>query len=331
MTHALITGGAGFIGSHLAEHLLAAGQQVTIVDNESTGSSENLASLLNSTTLPPERFRYVRGDICDAPLMTELVAQADCLYHLAAAVGVQLVARNPVHTIATNIGPTEQLLRILADQHKPPVFFLASSSEVYGKNPNTPWSEDADLVFGPTTRLRWSYGASKAIDEFLALAYQREVGLPVVIGRFFNVVGPRQVGTYGMVLPRLAQAVLTGGPMVVHDDGQQVRCFAHVLDVVGAVAELVATPGAAGQVFNIGSDQPISILDLANRVAAAAGVRPRIEFQSYGQAYGPDFEDVRDRVPNIALLRQTIGYQPRYDLDATIRSVVEDQRQRLRL
>lgn len=320
----LVTGGAGFIGSHLVESLLADGQRVTVVDNQSTGSIENLQHVRQH-----KDFRYVQGDIADESLMAELIAGADELFHLAAAVGVQLVASDPVRTIATNIAPTESLLRLCLSRHQagqPIKVFLASTSEVYGKNPKPRWTEEDDLVFGPTTRLRWSYGASKAIDEFLALAYAKQFALPVVIGRFFNVVGPRQVGTYGMVLPRFVQAALRQEPLRVHDDGQQVRCFAYVSDVVQAVRDLMNCQAAEGQVVNIGSDIPISILELAEMVIRLAESTSIVDFQSYSQAYGKDFEDIRHRVPDLSRLRDLIGYQPQHDLESIIRNVIADHR-----
>jgi UDP-glucose 4-epimerase len=320
LAQVLITGGAGFIGSHLADALIARGNNVTVVDDESTGRTDNLATVWRQPG-----FAYVRGSVSDRGLVRTLVADVDCVYHLAAAVGVRLIASDPVRTIETNIYPTELLLSELALRHdrgESVKLFLASTSEVYGKNPLPRWSEDDDLVFGPTTRARWSYGTSKAIDEFLALAYAREHGLPVVIARFFNVVGPRQSGAYGMVLPRLVDAALVGGPLVVHDDGNQVRCFAHVADVVTAVMALVDTPAALGRVFNVGSDQPVSILELAERVAAAVDPQLQIVFQSYAEAYSADFEDVRSRVPDLTRLRATIDFRLRYDLDAIIRDVI---------
>jgi len=316
----LITGGAGFIGSHLTEAILARGDHVTVVDDESTGSYENLANVQDHPQL-----KYIRGDIGDPDLVSHATADVDEVYHLAAAVGVALIARQPMETIQRNIYPTELLLDRLVkrstggDKVK---FFLASTSEVYGKNPKPDWDEEEDLVFGATTRARWSYGASKAIDEFLALACWREYKLPVVIGRFFNVVGPRQSGAYGMVLPRFVDAALAGNPLVVHDDGRQVRCFAHVADVLTVVLELMDTEAALGRVFNIGSDQPISILDLARTVAGAANPDSGIEFQSYADAYDDDFEDVRRRVPDLTRLHSTITHRNRYDLDAIIDSVI---------
>lgn len=320
MVHALITGGAGFIGSHLAEALIARGDRVTVVDDESTGDADNLAAIRRHDAL-----RFVSGTVADRVLVARLVDEADEVYHLAAAVGVQLIASDPIRTIETNIYPTELLLGELRRQQergRQVKLFLASTSEVYGKNPKARWTEEDDLVFGPTTRARWSYGVSKAIDEFLALAYWREYQLPVVIARFFNVVGPRQTGSYGMVLPRFVDAALAGRPLLVHDDGQQTRCFGHVADVVGAVLKLMATPAALGRVFNIGSDQPISILELARRVLAVVNPSLAIEFQSYAEAYSPDFEDIRSRVPDLTRLRETIGYEPRYSLDEVIREVV---------
>lgn len=324
MKHILITGGAGFIGSHLAEAILTRGDRVTIVDDESTGSFANLAAVATHPNL-----EYIRGNIGEPRLAARVVAVADEVYHLAAAVGVALIARQPLETIQRNIYPTELLLDELVQNWKrgrPVKFFLASTSEVYGKNPKPRWTEEEDLVFGSTTKARWSYGASKAIDEFLALACWREFQLPVVIGRFFNVVGPRQTGAYGMVLPRFVDAALAGQPLIVHDDGQQTRCFAHVTDVVGTVLELVTTPSAQGRVFNIGSDRPVSILDLARRVIALADSRSAVEFQSYAQAYDEDFEDVRCRVPDLTRLHQTIRHRHQFDLDAIVRAVIESKR-----
>ena len=316
----LITGGAGFIGSHLTESLLARGDAVTVIDDESTGRAENLAAVRSH-----ERLTFRRGSVADSELVRQSLEQIDEVYHLAAAVGVALIARQPLQTIERNIYPTQLLLDELCRRHaagQKVRFFLASTSEVYGKNPKAAWTEEDDLVFGPTTRPRWSYGVSKAVDEFLALACARQFGLPVVIGRFFNVVGPRQTGAFGMVLPRFIEAALKNEPLVVHDDGSQVRCFAHVKDVVTAVVKLVETPGAEGNVFNIGSDQPVSILELAQRVVALSGSQSRIEYQSYAQAYDQDFEDIRHRVPDLTRLKQTIGFAPRNDLDAIIRDVI---------
>jgi UDP-glucose 4-epimerase len=317
----LITGGAGFIGSHLTEALLARGHYVTVIDDESTGSVRNLAEVLGH-----ERLRYVAGSVSDSELLESLTNHVDEVYHLAAAVGVALIARKPMETIERNIYPTELLLSLLRarwQSGQKVKCFLASTSEVYGKNPKPLWSEDDDLVFGSTTHPRWSYGASKAIDEFLALASWREYGLPIIVGRFFNVVGPRQTGAYGMVLPRFVDAALQGDPLVVHDDGQQIRCFAHVRDVVQAVLALMDNESAVGRVFNIGSDQPVTIFELARQVLLATGSSSKIEFQGYRQAYDEDFEDIRRRIPDLSRLRATIDYHPMYDLPAIIRDVIE--------
>ena len=321
MKHSLVTGGAGFIGSHLTEALLARGDRVTVVDDESTGCRDNLAAVHDHPQLT-----YLRGDIGDAELVSQVTSGVDEVYHLAAAVGVALIARQPMETIKRNIHPTELLLDRLTDRCRrgeQVKFFLASTSEVYGKNPKPRWTEEEDLVFGATTKARWSYGASKAIDEFLALACWREYKLPVVIGRFFNVVGPRQSGAYGMVLPRFVDAALAGNPLIVHDDGLQERCFAHVDDVVACVGEVMQTDAALGRVFNIGSDQPISILDLARKVVRSAESTSQIEFQSYAAAYDEDFEDVRRRVPDLSRLHGIIAHRNQFDLDAVIRSVIE--------
>ncbi|MBI3838277.1 MAG: SDR family NAD(P)-dependent oxidoreductase [Planctomycetia bacterium] len=328
MKHALITGGAGFIGSYLAEMLIARDYRVTVVDDESTGAVENLATVRDHFN-----FSFVHGTVADKTLVRHLVSDVDEVYHLAAAVGVQLIQTAPIHTIETNIYPTELILNELLRRKRDGYavkLFLASSSEVYGKNPKPLWCEDDDLVFGPTTRPRWSYGASKAIDEFLALAYWRQHRLPIVIGRFFNVVGPRQTGRYGMVLPRFVEAALAGRPLTVHDDGHQVRCFAHVLDVVHSVIELMETDSATAGVFNIGSDQPVSILQLAKSVIAAVNPNLEIVFQSYAEAYDHDFEDVRSRIPDLSRLRRTIHFRPAFELEAIIRDVVDQTIARLR-
>src|SRR5262249_17009895 len=247
MQTSLFTGGAGFIGSHLVEALLAIGRRVLVLDDLSTGSLANLEPVRNHPHL-----QVVIGSVNDEARLSELVAQADDVYHLAAVVGVRLGLEEPIPTVNTKINPTEGLLRLLEPRPRP--LFLASTSEVYGKNPKTPLAEDDDLVLGPTSRARWVYACSKALDEYLALSYHRRMGLPVVVGRFFNVVGPRQVGRYGMVVPRFVDQALAGGPVVIYDDGRQVRCFAHVADVVRGVMDLLACPAARGRVFNLGSD-----------------------------------------------------------------------------
>ena len=320
----LVTGGAGFIGSHLTELLLARGEHVTVVDDISTGALDNLSAVRDH-----ERFTFVRGDVTDQTLVRELVDANDEIFHLAASVGVQRIADAPIESIERNIAPVELLLAELARKHRegrPAKIFIASSSEVYGKNPKAAWTEDDDIVLGPTKHMRWSYGASKAIDEFLALAYHRQHGLPVVIGRFFNVVGPRQTGRYGMVLPRFVDRALDGIEPLVHDDGRQIRCFAHVTDVCRMVVALMEEPKAVGQVYNIGSDEPVSILELAQRVLAIVDPSLGVEYQTYRDAYSADFQDVRRRVPVLDKLRSTIDVQMEYDLDATIRDVVEWKR-----
>lgn len=320
----LITGGAGFIGSHLTEHLLAAGHRVIVVDDLSTGQASNLADVMDHACL-----EYIEGTVEDETLVANVVDRADRVYHLAAAVGVALIAKQPIQTIERNIYPTQLILDRLGQRagngDKVPCF-IASTSEVYGKNPKESWTEEDDLVFGATTKPRWSYGVSKAVDEFLALAFYKEQQLPAVVGRFFNVVGPRQTGAYGMVLPRFVDAAIRGGPLVVHDDGKQVRCFAHVDDVVRAVATLVETPHAAGRVYNIGSDVPVSILELAERVILRVNPKAEIEFQSYAEAYDESFEDIRRRVPDLTRIREAIGYRPAKGLDAIIDAVADHQR-----
>ena len=325
MKHCLVTGGAGFIGSHLVEALLARGDRVSVVDDESTGSPENLAAVSDHPN-----FSYTKGTVADRDLVRRLVAEPDEVYHLAAAVGVGLIAQSPVHTIENNVYPIQLILQELARREKrdhAAKLFLASSSEVYGRNRKAKWSEEDKLVLGPTTRARWSYGASKAIDEFLARAYWRQRRLPVVVGRLFNVVGPRQTGAYGMVLPRFVEAALTGSPLVVHDDGRQLRCFAHVGDVVRAIIGLMQCEKALGGVFNIGSDRPISILELAERVIAAVDPSLQIEFVGYADAYCEDFEDCRRRVPDLARLRELLDFQLAYELDDVIREVIAWKRQ----
>ena len=320
----LITGGAGFIGSHLTQRLLDRGDSVIVVDDLSTGRLSNLKAIQNHPNL-----ESIHGSVEDERLVAEMVDRADVVYHLAAAVGVALIAKQPIQTIERNVFPTKLILerlgrRAAAGERIP--CFIASTSEVYGKNPKPTWSEEDDLVFGATTKPRWSYGVSKAIDEFLALAFYHELGVPVVIGRFFNVVGPRQTGAYGMVLPRFVAAALAGEPLVVHDDGRQLRCFAHVSDVVGAVIQLVDKPEAAGRVYNIGSDQPISILELAQRVIARVNPAASIQYQAYADAYDESFEDIRRRVPDLTRIAETIGFHPTHSLDAIIDSVADAMR-----
>ena len=320
----LVTGGAGFIGSHLTERLLADGHRVIVVDDLSTGRGDNLAAVADHPSL-----EVIRGSVADVALVGEVVGRADRVFHLAAAVGVALIAKQPIETIERNIYPTQLILDRLgsrAERGTPIPCFIASTSEVYGKNPKPVWSEEDDLVFGATTKPRWSYGVSKAIDEFLALAHFKQQRLPVVVGRFFNVVGPRQTGAYGMVLPRFVAAALRGEPLVVHDDGHQIRCFADVRDVVDGVVRLTESPDAYGRVYNIGSDRPISILELARRVIERVNPRATVEFLSYADAYDESFEDIRRRVPELSRIRQAVGYEPRRSLDDIIDAIAETMR-----
>lgn len=319
VTKTLITGGAGFIGSHLAEKLIARGDQVIIVDDQSTGRLENLDPIINH-----ENLTWIDGSISDKDLIAEQVSQADQVYHLAAAVGVALIAKAPIETIERNIEPTQFLLSAVNQRHLAGhkiKLFLASTSEVYGKNPKEVWCEEDDLVFGPTTRARWSYGASKAIDEFLTLGYFRQSKLPSVIGRFFNVVGPRQTGVYGMVLPRFVSAAMQNENLVVHDDGAQTRCFGHVDDVTDGVIAMMDSDHTNGEIYNIGSDSPISIKALAEKVIEITGSNSKIEFQSYNDAYDKDFEDIRRRVPDLSKIKRAIKFDPKHDLDSIIADV----------
>ena len=316
MAKCLVTGGAGFIGSHLTELLLQLGHEVVVLDNLSTGRSCNLDAVKDHPNLTVRS-----GSITDPVLLSEVVHGAEVIYHMAAAVGVKLVADNPVRTIETNIYPTDQLLRFAA-QGNVRKFFLASTSEVYGKHPGDAWTEDDDLHLGPTSRPRWAYGCSKAIDEFLALAYHQKYQLGVTVGRFFNVVGPRQVGNYGMVVPRFVEAALNGGPVTVYDDGSQVRCFGHVNEVVRCVHALVEEDSAEGRVFNIGSDQAVSILDLAKQVIAKVDPSVDVRFVPYEDAYGEDFEDVQRRVPNTDRLFETIGIRPSMPLSDILDDII---------
>ncbi|AMV33866.1 dTDP-glucose 4,6-dehydratase [Pirellula sp. SH-Sr6A] len=315
----LITGGSGFIGSHLTDYLLAQNHSVIVVDDFSTGSRNNLKHLRGHS-----RLEVIDADLGNPQLVRDVCEGADQVYHLAAAVGVALIAKQPIQTIHRNIYPTQLLLDELRRIHlagKPVPLYLASTSEVYGKNPKSIWNENDDLVFGSTTKPRWSYGASKAIDEFLALACVRECGMKIIVGRFFNVVGPRQTGAYGMVLPRFVAAAMKNQPIVVHDDGHQERCFAHVRDVVLGFTTLMNTESAFGRIYNIGADSPISILELAQRVQQIVNPNAPIEFQSYARAYDEDFEDIRRRVPDLTRIREAIGYSPCHSIDDIIRDV----------
>jgi UDP-glucose 4-epimerase len=316
---ALITGGAGFIGSHLTEALLAAGHEAVVLDDLSTGRVENLAAVKGHP-----RLELTEGSVMDEALVRKLVAGADVVYHLAAAVGVRLILDRPVGTIETNIVGTETVLR--AARETGPRVVLASTSEVYGKNDRVPLSEEDDRVLGPTTKSRWSYACSKAIDEFLGLAYHREYRLPVTIVRFFNTIGPRQTGRYGMVVPRFVRQALDGGPITVYGDGRQSRCFTDVEDAVRATIALSLAAEAVGEVFNVGTTHELTIGALAERIRALAGSASPIVLVPYEEAYQPGFEDLRRRVPDIRKAERVAGYRPRVSLDETLRRVIEHLR-----
>jgi UDP-glucose 4-epimerase len=313
---ALITGGAGFIGSHLAEALLNAGHDVDVIDNLSTGSIRNIGHLK-----PNPRFKYAIDTLTNEPLLAELVDRNDVIFHFAAAVGVKLIVEEPVHTIETNVHGTEVVLKHANKKKKKVV--IASTSEVYGKSTDVPFREDADLVMGPTVKHRWAYACSKAIDEFLALAYYKERGLPVIIVRFFNTVGPRQTGQYGMVLPSFVRQALAGEPITVFGDGTQSRSFTYVGDVVECLLKLVSEPRAVGQVFNIGNMEEVTILRLAEMVKERTGSSSAIEFVPYDKAYEAGFEDMPRRVPHLGKVQNLVGYEPKVQLQEIITKVIE--------
>src|SRR5687767_8277203 len=312
MAKMLITGGAGFIGSHLAERLLADGHEVTLLDGLSTGRLENVRHLSDDP-----RVHLIRDSVANASAVNIAMSQCDAVFHLAAAVGVQLVADEPVRTIATTIGGTEVVLDSAHRYNRP--ILITSSSEVYGKGTRVPFAEDDDVVMGATRFSRWCYAYSKGIDEFLGLAYHKQFALPVVLVRLFNTVGPRQVGMYGMVLPRFVEAALEGRPLTVYGDGTQTRCFCHVSDVVDALVKLMQTPAAVGDVFNLGGSQEISINDLAHRVITLAGSTSPIHHEPYEKVYGFAFDDLPRRVPRLDKIHAAIGFSPRLDLDQIIR------------
>ena len=318
----LLTGGAGFVGSHLADALIAQGHSVTVIDDLSTGSLDNLAHLGSHSAL-----RVSIDSVMNEPVMADLIAEADVVFHLAAAVGVKLIVEAPVRTIETNVQGTEIVLRQAARHGKLTVIF--STSEVYGKSTAVPFSEDADLVMGPTPKHRWAYACSKAIDEFLALAYYKERALPVIIVRLFNTVGPRQTGRYGMVIPNFVRQALVGEPITVFGDGTQTRSFTFVGDVVRGLVALMQTPAAIGQVVNIGNNQEVSIMELAQRIKTATASRSDIVLIPYDQAYEAGFEDMPRRVPDLTRIAGLVGYAPTMDLDGILAQVIEDQRARL--
>jgi len=313
---ALITGGAGFLGSHLAEALIARGDTVYVLDNLSTGSIENIEHLKTD-----RRFHYAIDSVINEPVTAELIDRVDVVFHLAAAVGVRLIVESPVNTIETNVHGTEMVLK-LANKKKKKVL-VASTSEVYGKSEDVPFHEEADLVMGPTSKGRWSYACSKAIDEFLALAYHKEKHLPVVIARLFNTVGPRQTGRYGMVVPNFVKQALLAHPITVYGDGEQSRCFTYVTDVVGALMKLADHEGAVGQVFNIGNDrEEVTIRALAQRVKERTKSASEVVLVPYDKAYESGFEDMPRRVPDLGKIRALVGYEPKVHLDEILDRVV---------
>ncbi len=318
----LITGGAGFIGSHLAEKHLERGDEVYIIDDLSTGSVENIQHI---KTHP--KFTYYFNTIINYQLTSELVDLCDVIYHMAAAVGVRLIVESPVKTIETNIRGTEIVLSLAAKKRKR--VLITSTSEVYGKRDRIPFREDDDLVMGPTDKGRWSYACSKAIDEFLAIAYWKEKRVPTVIVRLFNTVGPRQTGRYGMVIPNFVRQALTGEDITVYGDGMQSRCFTHVADVTGALMQLIEHPRAVGEVYNIGSDTEVTITELAEQIKQLTGSSSRIVYVPYDEAYEEGFEDMMRRVPDITKIRNLTGYEPKINFNQILESVIEYQRSRL--
>ena len=314
----LITGGAGFIGSHLADAYLERGDHVCVIDDLSTGRIENIQHLKGHS-----HFQYNIDTLHNKPLTAELVDQCDVVFHLAAAVGVKLIVESPVRTIETNVSGTEVVLSI-ANKKKKKVL-VASTSEVYGLSTDVPFREDGNLVMGATTKGRWSYACSKAIDEFLALAYWREKKLPTVVVRLFNTVGPRQTGQYGMVIPTFVKQALAGRPITVYGDGKQSRCFGYVGDVVGALIQLMENPAAVGNVFNIGSNEEITILELAQRVKELTRSQSEIVFVPYDEAYEEGFEDMPRRVPDISKVKNFTGFQPKMSLDGILQTVIDYQ------
>ena len=314
--HYLITGGAGFIGCHLAERLLSAGHSVTVIDDLCTGSIQNIERLKVR-----RGFRYIVESIFNRPLLAELIDDADAVFHLAASVGVRLIVESPVRTIENNVKGTEAVLEFACKKKKK--VLITSTSEVYGKSTKIPFAEDDDLVMGGTQKGRWSYACSKAIDEFLALAYWKEKGLPVVIVRLFNTVGPRQTGRYGMVLPSFVRAALAGEPLTVFGDGKQSRCFCHVNDTVGALAKLIEHPEAVGEIFNVGSEEEISIGKLARLVKLMTHSASPIQYIPYDQAYEAGFEDMQRRVPDTSKVKNLVGFRTTHDTRQIVQSVID--------
>ncbi|NCO32262.1 MAG: NAD-dependent epimerase/dehydratase family protein [Armatimonadetes bacterium] len=318
----LITGGAGFIGSHIVEYLLKEDNDVVVLDDLSTGNMDNLAPVRNHS-----RLHTVEAEVLNETVMDRLVSECDRIIHLAAAVGVRLIIEDPIHTITINVQGTEMALK-LARRHARPVF-IASTSEVYGKGLHIPFVEEADIVLGPTSKNRWSYACSKALDEFLALAYVRQFGVQAFIARFFNTIGPRQTGHYGMVVPRFVRQALRGKPITVYGDGNQTRCFCNVLDVAPAVIEMMDTEETVGEVINLGNDEEVTINALAERILGIVGGPSSIVHVPYEEAYQPGFEDMERRVPSIEKARRLIGFEPKLSLDDTLAQIVEFERSRL--
>jgi UDP-glucose 4-epimerase len=318
---ALVTGGAGFIGSHLTERLLIDGNKVAVIDNLSTGSLENMESFKNHAG-----FEFVAGDIRNTELMEPLVERSDVIFHLAAAVGVRLIAEDPVHTIETNIGGTEIVLNIANKFGRK--ILVASSSEVYGKSEAVPFHEDDDIVLGSTCLSRWSYACTKAVDEFLGLAFHQQYGLEVVIARFFNTIGPRQTGRYGMVVPRFVKTALKGQTLQVYGTGKQTRCFCYVADLVEAAIGLMNCRQASGKVYNIGTDAEITIEGLADKIIQMTGGKSKKEFVPYEVAYGRAMEDMMRRVPSIERIKKTIGWEPKTSLTETLQLIIDTEKRK---
>ncbi|OQA03233.1 MAG: dTDP-glucose 4,6-dehydratase [Planctomycetes bacterium ADurb.Bin401] len=316
---AIVTGGAGFIGSHLCELLLDSGQKVIVIDDLSTGRLSNIEHLFSNTG-----FKFLQGSVCDENLMRDVISDGDCIYHLAAAVGVNLIVERPVHTIETNIYGTEVVLSA-ANQFNKRVL-IASTSEVYGKNEQVPFKEDDDTVLGSTKFSRWSYACSKAIDEFLALAYHRQFNLSVVIVRLFNTIGPRQTGRYGMVVPRFVDWALSDEPLMIYGTGKQSRSFTYVSDVVSAMTALMDTTNANGEVYNIGSKEEISIEALADKVIMKTASKSSKKYIPYSEAYGQGFDDMQRRLPCLKKINKIIGYQPKVTLDQMLERIIADKR-----
>jgi len=320
----LVTGGAGFIGSHLCEALLAQGHEAWALDDLSTGRVENLESFQRHL-----RFRFLEGDVRDSSLVKGLVSQSDRVFHLAAAVGVKYVLENPLRSLLTNIRGSEVVLEACAEHQRRVVIF--SSSEVYGKGVAVPFAEDDDRVLGPTQKLRWSYACGKAVDECLAIAYWQQQQLPVTVVRCFNTCGPRQTGAYGMVIPNMIVRALRNEPILVYGDGQQSRCFSAVSDVVRGVVQLGDSGAAVGEIFNIGTDQEVTVLELAHQIRQKSNSQSPIELVRYEEIYGRSFEDMRRRVPDLSKIRRTIGYRPQVSLDMLLDMTIRDMCERLRV